>query len=518
MSTEVEISCQRFEIQNNGMTYSYYLGALDAKKLKQVSGAPSFEYETPNEQIAREVLSPPTQHWQRPLKSEKVAAIAERFDMPGEIMPNPVLLAVNPNTRALVSVKAEEDAHKHKTGLWTIRIPVPDNGMDKPLWIIDGQHRLMGLAQSKSSVSPLPFVLLYSDQDAYLPSSLAKIFAQVTTEATALNQIHQSWMQFVFNLGEYKDSTPAYRAMKTTALLCSTQSYETKPNAFYGKIGFNPELEPMSITPNGFSYDAKLLQDLLKDKYYKNQGGEHYLTEDEVASQISLAIHALKGSVRREIDRTAFFGDGLRQQKYFRDGFISGVCSYLLEHGKANDWVRVLDGLNFSETNWDVSGWVNSTSGSAGTISKNLAFACFEQVFRVGLPEGVDDICEYLQGKKSYLKIEYQLLDEEDRPIKGSINSINVELPGGIEKVAKDIPSNARHIKITSPCKNAGRVSISLKEKPFDEAYSFSVFKKGKDFTAGEVKALKNKIVLNIKVDFYGDVTIRKELTLNVRD
>lgn len=109
MNSEVEISCQRFEIQNNGMTYSYYLGALDAKKLKLVSGAPSFEYGTPNEQIAHEVLSPPTQHWQRPLKAEKVLAIAERFDMPGEIMPNPVLLAVNPNKRALVSVKPEED-------------------------------------------------------------------------------------------------------------------------------------------------------------------------------------------------------------------------------------------------------------------------------------------------------------------------------------------------------------------------------------------------------------------------
>jgi DGQHR domain-containing protein len=519
MSGEISLSCQRYEIQNDGVTYSYFLGALDAKDLKKVSGAPSFEYETPNEAIAREVLSPPTHHWQRPLKSEKVAAIAERFDMPGEIMPNPVLLAVNPNTKTLVSARLEEDANKHKTGLWTIRIPVPTHSdADKPLWIIDGQHRLMGLAQSKSTISPLPFVLLYSDQDAYLPSALARIFAQVTTEATALNQIHQSWMQFVFNLGDYVDSSPAYRAMKTTALLCSTQLYEKKPNAFYGKIGFNPELEPMSITPNGFSFDAKYLQDLLKDKYFKNQGGEHYLTEHDVAAQLSLAIYALKGSVKKEIDRSAFFGDGLKQQKYFRDGFIAGVCAYLLEHGKAKDWVRVLDGLHFSDTNWDVSDWVNSTSGSAGTISKNLAFACFEEVFRTGLPEGVDDICQYLQGKKSYLKIEYQLVDDEDRRIKGSANSINIELPGGIEKVAKDIPTNARYIKITSPCKNAGRVSIALKERPYDEGYSFSVFKKGKDFTNNELKVLKNKIVLNLKVDFYGDVTIRKELTLNVRD
>lgn len=517
MSYEISISCQKFEILNDGVTYSYFLGALDAKLLKEVSCAPSFEYATPNQQIASEVLVPPTKHWQRPLKHEKVSAIAARFDKPGEIMPNPVLLAVNPSSE--IYVGEELNGQNSKTGLWTIRIPVPPSEQnEKPLWIIDGQHRLMGLAETTLSVSPLPFVLLYSDQNAYLPSSLAKIFAQVTTEATALNQIHQAWMQFVFNLGDYAESTAAYRAMKTTALLCSMQSYENKPNAFYDKIGFNPELDPMSILPNGFSFDAKYLQDLLKEKYFKNQGGEHYLSEEQVAGQLVLAIHALKGSVRREVERSAFFGDGIRQQKYFRDGFIAGVCSYLLANGEANDWSRVLDNLNFPETNWDVSGWVSSTSGSAGTISKNLAFACFEDIFRNGLPDGVNDLCEYLMGKNSFLRIEYQILDDSDRPIKGSNSFLQVDLSGGIEKVSKDIPANARHIKITSPCINAGRVSISLKEKPFDDGYSFSAFRKGRDFSRNELKVLKDKIVLNIKVDFYGDVTIRKELTLNVRD
>jgi hypothetical protein len=189
-----------------------------------------------------------------------------------------------------------------------------------------------------------------------------------------------------------------------------------------------------------------------------------------------------------------------------------------LDKGKPNDWVRVLEDLNFNTTNWDVSGWSNSTSGRAGTISKALAFQCFEEFFRTGLPEGVEDICEYLQGKKSYIKLEYKLLDEEDRQIRGSGSSILVELPGGLEKIARDIPANARHVKITSPCTNAGPVTIALKEKPYDEAYNVTAFRRGKDFSLAELKVLKNKIILNIKVDFYGDVTIRKELTINVRD
>ena len=53
---EIVLTGQRFEIINSGITYSYFLGGLDAKKLKKISDAPSFEYQTPNEQIAAEVL------------------------------------------------------------------------------------------------------------------------------------------------------------------------------------------------------------------------------------------------------------------------------------------------------------------------------------------------------------------------------------------------------------------------------------------------------------------------------
>lgn len=516
MSSELVLRCQKYVIENGGEFYPYYLGALDAKELLSISEAPSFQENTPNTQIAAEVLNPPTQHWQRPIQNAKVEAIAERFDREREIMPNPVLLAVNPSRR--ISVSEDSNGHGNPTGLWTIRIEVSDSGI-KPLWIIDGQHRVTGLSKTRLSKSPLPFVLLYSDSNVYMPAVLAKIFAQVTTEATALNPIHQSWMQFVFNLGPYADMQPAWRSMKTTAILCSTQEFENKPNPFYDKIGFNPELEPRQINPGGFSFDAKYLQDLLKDRYFKSQGGMHQLTENDVAEQIGLAVHALKSVVTRETDRSAFFGGQRSEQKYFRDGFISGVCAYLKENGKARDWLQVLKDLNFDHTDWDVSGWVNSTSGRAGTISKKLAFDCFDSVFQSGsMPENVDNICELLQGALSFLQIEYKLVDEEGNPVRNSGGKIKLELPGGIEKRSENIPLNARYIKITSPSKNAGPVSISLKEKPFDDQYSFSEFKKGKVFQSNELKALKNKIVLNIKVDFYGDVTIRKELTLNVRD
>ena len=518
LQSDIELTCQRFEIKNNGETYPFFLGALDAKQLKRVSDAPSFHYDTPNRFIANEVLTPPTEHWQRPLQEAKVKAIARRFDMPQEIMPNPVLLAVNPSKR--ITVREQVDAHGHRTGLFTISIPSSVNDDEqKPLWIIDGQHRVMGLAETETTISPLPFVLLYSESNSYFPSMLARIFAQVTTEATALNPIHQAWMQFVFNLGPYEPSGPTWRAMRTTAIMCKTQTFSSIPNPFYDVIGFNPELQPRSVHPNGFSFDAKELQDLLKDKYFRVQGAEFSLTEEQVANEVALAVHALKGVVKRDVERSAFFGEARSEQTYFRDGFIAGICAYLLKNGAPRNWNEVLKELNFDQTDWDVSGWVNSTSGRAGTISKKLAFECFEEIFANGkLPENVASICEYLQGANSYLKVEFKELDAENNPIRNSGGSFLLNLPGGLEKRAEDIPANARWVKITSPCTNVGPVAISLKDKPYDENYSFQEFKKGKKFQNTELRNLKNKIVLNIKADLYGDSTIKKELTLNVRD
>ena len=67
MPQEVAVTCQRYEIHNNGKVFPYFLGALNAKEIKLVSDAPSFGYLTPNNRIAAEVLEPPTEHWQRPL-------------------------------------------------------------------------------------------------------------------------------------------------------------------------------------------------------------------------------------------------------------------------------------------------------------------------------------------------------------------------------------------------------------------------------------------------------------------
>jgi hypothetical protein len=511
MSNSVTVYCQRFVIENNGVRYPYFLGAADSKELIKVSEAPSFAENTPHQNIAGEVLETPMKHWQRPVIERNVVAIATNFDQAGEIMPNPVLLAVHPEKK--IEITEQFSGSGAPTGLWQIKIELPEIGSEKPLWIIDGQHRIKGMAKTTIVDSPLPFVLLHSIERNYDPGTLARIFAQVTTAASPLDSIHQAWMQFAFELGEYKKNTHDNRALRTVALLCSNGTFAGKPNPFYSNIQFNPKIEAKSVHPNGFCYDAETLKDLIKNSFFKIQGGEHEFTELELAEEIAKAVSALRDVISKNIDRSAFFGS-IGEQKYFRDGFIIGVCQYLLENGTPANWVEVLRELNFDKTDWDVTNWVNGTSGKAGNISKKIASKCFQEIFKSGkLPEDIDDLCEYLSGKNAHLTLEYVLVDDEDVKISRSNVTKQVDL-GGLARSIESLPANARFIKITNPCNNVGQVSIALAEKPFDENFHFESLKKGRVLQKNELKGLKNKILLKIRAELYGDRTFQKELLI----
>lgn len=517
----LKLICQKHIINTGGVDYPFFLGAVDSKHLINVAVAPSFKPNTDNYEIAREVLDPPTKHWQRPLIEENVLAIRDRFDTDGEIMPNPILLAVNPDMESQVRLVEQKLTNGIATGLWEISINTELSSENKPLWIIDGQHRVQGLSLTTRNNPPLPFVLLYSSEEVYKPSTLARIFAQVTTMAKPLNPIHHAWMQYVFHLGKYSPNSVDWKSMTAVALLCSTQTYGSKPNLFYNKIQFNPEVQLTPIAPGGFDFDAKYFQELLRDRYFRNQGSINIVTEKELAEQISLAMHALKETVRGEADTTAFFGSSNFQQKYFRDGFIAGVCSYLLTNGIPQSWMDVLQELEFHNTDWDVSTWVNSTGGRAGSVSKKLAFDCFEKVFSDGvLPEDVSSICDYLKGKSSYLQIDYKLVDSDGELIarRSSEQSKKFLLAEGVEKSTLSLPRNTRWIRITSPCTNVGPLEISRLGHKFVEDYQFTSFKRGKTFEDEELRSLKNSITLEIKADLYGDNSSRKQLTIRFDD
>jgi hypothetical protein len=508
--------CQKFVITNGSNEFPYLLGALDPKILDSIAIAPSFEDQTEHKKLAAEVLDPPAEHWQRPVIQKKVDAIASNFDRTMEIMPNPVLLAVIP--RKKIHIEKQVLANGAETGLWVVEIP-PTSEQAKSLWIIDGQHRVKGLAKTKTTQSLLPFVLLHSDDDVYRPETLAKIFAQVTTEATPLDPVHKAWMQFVFNLGEYQSGSTTWRAMRTVALLCKTQSFKGVSNRFYDAIGFNPRLTEMGeqgISPGGFSYTAVELAELLNKYFYRAAGSPHLsMTEEAVATEISLAIDALVIVSKGKAQDSAFFAKSRKEQKYFRDGFIVGVLAHLKRQGAPEDWKTLLRSLNFNVTDWSDLDWIETTSGRSGSISKAVANACFENVFGESkLPAGTRDMFDMFQGSNATLTIEYAEVGDDERVKRSTKKVHEMELVHGrlIDTLA--LAPNQRWIKIRNNSPNVGTFKFNPQGTAAEFDLEASAFKDGRVFTNEEIRKLKKVLKLFVISELYGGVQHQKTLQI----
>jgi len=506
--------CQKYTIEKGGKSYSYYLGAGEAGELAKAAEAPSFQDDTPHREIVDEILKPPSTHWQRPLIQVKVEEIAVRFEDDQEIMPNPILLAVNPDSR--IEVQQHVTPNGATTLLYEVIIEIPENKTNqKPLWIIDGQHRLAGLAKTKKGTNILPFVLLYSESGSYRSEILAKIFAQVTTQATALESVHKAWMQFVFELEPFKKDSADWRAMRTTALLCQSQAYDGNTNPFHNRIGFNPNLWAAQPVQGGFAFDAEELYKLLKKSFFSAAGSDAAnLSEEVVAQSIASAVFALSKMHTSNKNSSAFFGDGKSQQKYFKEGFIAGVCAYLISNNVPKDWEIVLKELNFAETDWDVESWVVTTSGAAGNASKKIAFDCFREAFsnRV-LPKGASNLVQYLKGDGGYIILETWEVDSLENKISKSHKQYEIPLQGS-SQISQPIPKSARLLKISSPCKNIGSIEIRNKKAPYDSSYFLDKFKKGRLIRDSELEKRKDSIDLELKFDLYGGLSYLKTLTL----
>jgi hypothetical protein len=82
-------------------------------------------------------------------------------------MPNPVLLAENPDLQGVVTRVPQADRVRVEIELTTCAV------RDGALWILDGQHRINALADSSQRGSPVPFVLLVDEDGNYSRSEFA---------------------------------------------------------------------------------------------------------------------------------------------------------------------------------------------------------------------------------------------------------------------------------------------------------------------------------------------------------
>lgn len=466
------INCLCKKVVSGTKTYPVFVGFAPASVILDLACAPSFTTTTPHSDICTNILTPPVRDWQRPLDSGRVSIIANVYNDTGELMPNPVLLCGNVlQNGAAIVIRQQTGTGGVPTNIWEIDISKPAPSGQKPLWILDGQHRINGLAASAQRGNEIPIVLLLNQAQAiYQGPLVAKLFAQVTTAATPLDELHDEWLTFAFGLKSYDASasgaTENRNAMQTVAELCRRPLIlgNTLANPFHNKIRFNfHDNTPYGPHAGGFRYNCKDLKDLVWKHYFQSSApyGQH-LSPIDLADQMALAYEALTTSVQQPHTKTVFFGDTKHEQRIMQDAFWVGVFAALLKSGPKVDWRSLLQALSFPVTSWNFD-WTVSLNGTAGTISKKLAFDVFADAFPKGsLPTASGNLSDYLKGNNAEIEMQFSRLSAKGRPTKPGRSSLKVVAGNHLSQSI----SPATHFRIIEKSGNIGKLEIVDRQHP----------------------------------------------------
>ena len=148
--------------------------------------------------------------WQRRVNAKRILSIAEFINSPNNIIANSAILFCPPE-RGSVSFgeqgKVTVDFEKflrplaHKNDTWNYSdhdMTEQAPGDLRPLWLIDGQHRTRGLAQSSSGCNLEIPIILFTDEFSLMES--AKVFAEINTLQQKLDALHTLFMQHRFQI------------------------------------------------------------------------------------------------------------------------------------------------------------------------------------------------------------------------------------------------------------------------------------------------------------------------------
>ena len=406
----IRINALKEMIESGEQSYPIYLALMQADVISEIADVPSYRETTTNADIARNVSTVPVKEWQRPRIPEKIEAIRQLFNNSGKFMPNPILIGENPNASVAPRVEPLRNAG-NLTPVWELLIDPAASGSEKPLWILDGQHRIAGLAESAQSSNPVPVVFLLNQGALYYTAdTLAQIFAQVTTSATPLGPLHKEWLSYAFDLNHYSpqghDSTGQKKSMDAVVSLCMASKLGGQPNPFYDRIQFIDGLSTPRMLPGGHVYSCIELKEIVLGFYYSAQKSQKELEPDDLAKEMCLARIALASVVKTPADRSVFFGDESHHQKIMEDAFWSGVLRHLATHGVPRSWRDVLRTLHFDRTSWDFS-WKVSLHGRNQSTSKKLAIKVMEAIFSERkLPSGSNSIADLLRGNGAHFELE----------------------------------------------------------------------------------------------------------------
>lgn len=479
--TTVTLECIRRDVADtaSGAVFPMYCGFETAETIKSLAAAPAYTRATDHYVIARNVLGVPVEDWQRPIDEERVAKIATVFSDTSKLMPNPVLLAQNLNlTKPLLRAYPKTTAGGMLTGLYLVEITLPSTSEQSPLWILDGQHRIHGLAASVRPDVLMPFVLLVKDgPDSFSAGQFAEIFAQVTTEAEDLKKEHREWLSYAFHLGNYSASSASSAsrrlAFETAARLCATSATAGAPSRpFLNAVKFNP-FRDARASEGGFGHSIEELTRLVNAHYFATSASSH-LAPIDLADQISSAYVALHRSVTNPGD-SVFFGKPGVGERIMQDAFLVGCLEFMRRHGPpgtgkpAESWESLLSALQVPLTDWDFRSWSRSLSGPAQTDSRRIALLVFADLFgSATLPapsiagSRSPNIVDVLKGESGRVEVTIMQSTPTGSPSRAKKKSRRAAYPVRGNRSEK-IMSGEEHVSVQASSPNVARVAVEVR-------------------------------------------------------
>jgi len=514
---KITLQCLKKTSETGSRTYPMYIGFLTAAELSNNSLAPAFPLKATNQKIASS-LNEGLNRWQRPLDKKRSDLIAETFSLeepdgpPGELMPNPVLLALQAD--------ATVENYTDKDGVCSFVLASSD---EEPLVVLDGQHRIEGLSKSEQAANPIPFVLLMADpkekhsQSPYSLDVYAKLFTQVTTSSVDLSKPHKEWLTYLFDLGQYAPpkGEARHQAMDVVRALCSSG------NSFLlNRIVFRPDDREGD---KAFAWTNTDWVNMVAASYYGVAADPQ--PPKEVAKAVSAALKLFEVAVgKNDSSKTVLFGDvpsgSDNHDRYgrtgFQQGFIHALLRYLAKDATnfSTDWAARAAELRFRETDWDLRklSYSGANSNLAPKIVCNVMFECLLN----GLPDNNTTITTWLRGK-SATTLEWKLFKatgattRNDEPESAGIVHVSSQVePFEIEC------GQARWLEV-SPSTNIGK--LDLQDLKLGNSDNLVNPHSGYPAVIKDVKAALhgyNPKRLRISGRLYGGLTITSDFDLTV--
>ena len=249
---------------------SVYVGSATASQLDAICSVPNLDPMLSSEEFGAKLYSRnmPDNQWQRVVNVSRIRDISKFIDKADSFIFNPVVLYLDTTTNSeyaeLTVIDLDNGKHKaqinfdflaEKNTGFVDYDPIPDARDLRPLKIVDGQHRVRGMAMSSRGHSlTMPFVLITGDGSKADRLMVAKIFTEINTNSVQLDALHQLYLR-------YKFSMPDQREGKSGAIISGPNDFSTEEDSVTPTAYGRPQRRAyelamiMASAPNSPLYD-----------------------------------------------------------------------------------------------------------------------------------------------------------------------------------------------------------------------------------------------------------------------